>query len=157
MPSSDSLLISIGTGLELGAVVLVSAEAFLFVERGEDGSRSTPGIRLMNWFTELSKRTGYRPVLRRLGSVSTFGLLLIAIFVLVSVFALESYSVTIIGLFVLLAAQMPPILFVVYPALAERIVSGSLTMLGRHLRTFLLLFSAVFGVGVLLQFIAATF
>ncbi len=64
---------------------------------------------------------------------------------------------TIIGLFVLLAAQMPPILFVVYPALAERIVSGSLTMLGRHLRTFLLLFSAVFGVGVLLQFIAATF
>ncbi len=91
MPSSDSLLISIGTGLELGAVVLVSAEAFLFVERGEDGSRSTPGIRLMNWFTELSKRTGYRPVLRRLGSVSTFGLLLIAIFVLVSVFALESY------------------------------------------------------------------
>ena len=156
MSSTDSMLNSIGTGLEFGALVLVTAEAFLFVERRE-GSRPAPGIRLMNWFGSVASGINYRTPLQRLSFVGAVWLGLGASVMLVAAIAGSRQMLYMGYFFGAFPAQILATTVAAHPRLVERLMRATFKMLERHLRTLLLFFSGIFGIGVLLQFIAVTF
>ena len=111
-------------------------------------------------FGSLARRASYASFLRRLSSVFAMLFALTALFLSVVAFAgfTQARVIFVMGyLFVGIPTQILIIATALYPLQVERLVRSSFAFLERTLRTLLLLFSSIFGIGVLLQFIAVAF
>ena len=133
----------IGTGLEAVGVLVVLAQTLLYGLPGEDPPVDSPGMRLERWLQSDAGRRRLAGGLVLLGFVGTSILGLIGFASeqgLVSVrndvaWALAGIQVTLYALVFLSAARV-------------------LRFIGEHLRAVLALSGGVFGLGVVLQFLA---